>query len=194
MSTNTITFNSNFGRFAYAIVSTIAIQLDALTRALTIEGLANLGFRGCASDVEKALVKAAVPCDSYEKKVDGKLVTIPAGPMTKSTPRSAIIFSPTTAAIIAKTAQAKLDELASGGKDGEGEKLPTMQYSITGEHEIGSATVSRKMATEMWNQITAAAAKGDVKLMIALGLSKDTSEDVGIEKCHQFLASFRTKK
>lgn len=187
---NSITFTSNFGRFAYSIVAQIAIQLDALTRALTIEGLANLGFRGCASDVEKALVKAQVGCDSFEKNG----TTVPAGPMTKVTPRSAILFSKETAAIIVATAQAKLNELASGGKDGSGAKLPTMKYAITGEHEIGSTVLSRKQATEMWKQITAAAQKGDLKLMIALGLSASTPEDQGIERCHQFLASFRVKK
>lgn len=93
---------------------------------LCIRGLADTGFRGVASEVEKALVKAGIS--------------------SKDTKRSEIEYSEEAAAVINTTAQSKLDEISTKAK------LPAMTFEVTGKHEYGDQEQSRVMATALWLQ------------------------------------------
>ena len=128
----TITFDSNFGRFGYRITAEVGDDVNQPTANLCIRGLADTGFRGVASEVEKALVKG--------------------GYATKDTKRSEIAYSAEAAEVVGKTAQVKLDEIAGKAN------LPAMTFEVTGEHEYGDQEASRKMATAMWDKVRGNAA------------------------------------
>lgn len=172
-----ITFNSNFGRFAYSITTTIGDDVNALTQNLCLRGLADTGFRAVASEVEKALVKA--------------------GHATKDTKRSEIEYSDEAAEIVATAAQAKLNAIRVE-KDDDGksvEVLPEMTFRVTGEHVYGEQEASRKMATAMWESIQNEEDEGKrAALLLSLGADEDTTTEAGIEKAHAFLSKFRAKR
>lgn len=165
----TITFKSNFGRFAYNVESEIGDDVNAETTNLAIRGLADTAFRGVASDVEKGLVKA--------------------GKMTKDTKRSDVEYSTESAGIVQSLAKAKLDAIAKEAT------LPMMVFTVTGEHVYGeSGEVSRVQATELWTQVQGFP---DAKFQMACeiyGIPKDADDDAAIEACHTFLRGLRKKK
>ena len=70
----------------------------------------------------------------------------------------------------------------------EGVKL---KYAITDvvEHEGSEAGTSRKMATEMAEQV-----KGNVAMLTVLGCNGDSSHETIVEACHKFLGGLRKKK
>lgn len=122
-----ITFDSNFGQFNYRITAEIGDEVNEMSTNLCVRGLADTGFRGVASEVEKALTKA--------------------GFSTKDTKRSEIEYSDEAALVIQETAQSKLDEIATKAN------LPAMTFEVTGKHEYGDQEQSRVMATAMWSQV-----------------------------------------
>jgi hypothetical protein len=122
-----ITFDSNFGQFNYRITAMVGDEVNEQSTNLCIRGLADTGFRGVASEVEKALVKG--------------------GFATKETKRSEIEYSEEASAVIQTTAQSKLDEIATKAN------LPEMTFEVTGKHEYGDQEQSRVMATAMWAQV-----------------------------------------
>lgn len=163
-----IKFESNFGRFNYSITCEIGEEVNEATTELALQGLANVGFRAVASEVNKALVKA--------------------GLAEKTTARADIGYGNEAVAVITSAAQAKLDKLASD------EGLPGMTFNVSGEHVFGETEVSRKRATELWNKVNAMEETKRVGMMLSLDINEDDEESVAIEKCHAFLATLNAKK
>lgn len=66
-----------------------------------------------------------------------------------------------------------------------------LKYAITDvvEHEGSEGVSSRKMATEMAEQV-----KGNVAMLTVLGCTADSSAETVIEACHKFLGGLRKKK
>ena len=158
-----ITFNSNFGRFAYSISTTIGDDVNEATSNLCLRGLADTGFRGVASEVEKELVKG--------------------GYATKDTKRAEIAYSDEAAEVVGRVAQQKLNEIATKAN------LPAMTFAVTGEHQYGEQEQSRAMATAMWNQVKDNPAMRAA--LAPFGVNDDTVDEAGIEAAHKFLATLR---
>lgn len=175
-----ITFKSNFGRFEYEITATIdpevfrtlpfvdggstdAEKATAVSEArmqaqftnLAMRGLADTGFRGVSSDVEKALV-------------DAKL-------MTKEQKRAEVVFAKETAVLIAEKAQTKLDEIAKK------QNLPAMFFRVTGEHVFGEAgDKPTKEATDAWTKLQALPEEQFKVVLKGLGLGEDYTDETAI--------------
>lgn len=163
-----ITFKSNFGRFAYTITCEVGEEVNEATTALCLQGLANVGFRGVASGVEKALVAAKL--------------------MTKDDKRDAVAYSDEAGITVMESAQKKLDEIAK--KDG----LPHMSFEVTGEHVFGESEASRKMATALLNQIKAMPDAQRAGMELVLGFAPEDSEEAKITKCHAFISGMKAPK
>jgi hypothetical protein len=116
-----IQFSSNWGQFNYTLSANVPDGIDKGIVALVAqEGLANLGFRACGSNVEKAFVKAEV--------------------MDKSDKRNTVAYSEANGKVLQAAAQATLDKISVE------EGYPEVEIAVTGEHVFGEAEVSRKMA------------------------------------------------
>lgn len=151
----TITFNSNFGRFAYEITAEIGEEVNEESANLCVRGLADTGFRGVSSDVEKSLVEAKL--------------------MTKEQKRGEVAFATATAALIVEKAQAKLDEIAKKGK------LPAMSFRVTREHVFGEAGEKpTKEATERWTALQSLPTEKFERALKLLGLGEDYTDEQGI--------------
>lgn len=169
-----ITFDSNFGRFAYRATAEIGDDVNSATTNLALRGIADTCFRGMASEVEKALVKA--------------------GFATKEQKRSEIAYSDDAAATVTTAANAKLAEICKGGDDGDG-ALPTITVTVTGEHVFGEQEASRKTATALWESIqTESDDQKRAGMLLTIGASEDTSDEDGIELAHKFLNQFRAPR
>lgn len=159
-----VSFSSNWGRFDYTLTAEIADGLPVnVVNIVANEGLANLGFRACGSNVEKALVDAEV--------------------MEKTDKRNSVVYSAENAKVIQDAAQTKLDELS------ESEDYPAVSIKVGGEHVFGETEASRKMATELFAKVKTNPALGAG--IPGYGDAKDDNERV--ESCHAFLASLRSK-
>jgi hypothetical protein len=170
-----IQFESHTGAFAYTVTTVIGDEVNAETMNLAICGLADVSFRGTASAVDKALRKVgAIP----EKTIDALT-----GKERKGK-RSDAPYTPENAALVEKTAQGALDEMALD----EEHPIPQITFKVTGEYVGGDQVQSRKMATEMWAKVVGTPMEGALK---TFGLPDDASDEQGVEACHKFLASCR---
>lgn len=159
---------TNFGRYAYALETTIGDEVnDGTTKLVIGEALPNLGFRAVGSEVEKALVAAKV--------------------MTKDTKRSEVAYTLDTSKVIAEAAQKKLDEVCK--KEG----YPAISFLPLGEHVFGEGSDKpTKEATEMWTKVQGFQGEKFTKALALLGLKEeDYSDESGVLACKVYIQKTR---
>lgn len=149
-----ITFESNYGHFAYRFDAEIGDAVNAQSEWLCYQGLANIAYRVAGSAVDKALgIKE----------------------------RKSVEYSDADGERINAAVSKKLTELAA--KEGN-IKLLNMSFAVTGQHVFGEGNdAPTKEATEMWTKVQALE-EGKFKAALkTLGLAEDYTDEQGIMAC-----------
>ncbi len=162
-----ITFNTYWGNFNYSVTTAVEDEVSEPTKALALEGIANIAYRPAASAAMKAFF-------TKEQITAWKKQKATSGAEDSDSLRRSVEFNPSNIETFRKGAQDKLDEIV---KD---KKLAPIVLRVTGQHEYGAAeNTQTKEATEIW---TALQGEKDEAVFVAkckfLGIDPEAGDDV----------------
>lgn len=154
----TISFESNYGNFAYRLNAEVGEELTSATESLCVQGLANIAYRVAGSAVDKALgVKE----------------------------RKGVVFSDADGERINAAVSKKIGELEA--KDTKLKELK-MSFAVTGQHVFGEGgDAPTKEATEMWTRVQGLPPEKFEVALKSLGLAEDYTDESGILACKKKL-------
>lgn len=128
----TITFTSNYAAFTYRMTAEVGENLTAATKALCLQGVANICYRTVGSNVDKAL--------GVKSKKNGGMG------------REGLVYDAALGDTIDKAVSTKIVELEN--EDGSTLKALKLSFAVTGEYVKGE-TASSKEAESLWTQVQA---------------------------------------
>lgn len=158
----TITFESNYGNFAYRITAEVGENLTEATEWLALQGIANIAYRVAGSAVDKAMgVKV----------------------------RKELLFTPEAGEQISAAVSKKLTELEA--KD-EKLKALKCGFAVTGQHEFGATGEVSKEVQELWGKVQALYGEAFAKALTNLRTfgfpeGEDYEDEDGLAACKALL-------